>query len=106
MAKAVQESVGRFLKVPSTMKISRTLPVTEVSTVKTGSNAIQYGGDHYKGKRIEPWDYIVANGIGFLDGTAIKYLSRWKEKNGVEDLRKAKHYIEKLIEIETGKTNG
>lgn len=64
------------------------------------ANAIQHGGTHYKGKSIEPWDYIAANGIGFFEGNAIKYLSRWRDKGGVEDLKKAKHYIEKLIELQ------
>lgn len=65
------------------------------------ANDIQHGGTHYKGKAIQPWDYIIANNMGFLDGTAIKYITRYKEKNGVEDLRKAIHFIEKLIEVET-----
>lgn len=67
------------------------------------ANKIQVGGTHYKGKSIEPWDYIVANNIGFLDGTAIKYLTRWREKGGVEDLKKAQHYIQKLIEVTSKK---
>lgn len=50
---------------------------------------------------IQPWDYIAANGIGFFEGNAIKYLTRWRDKGGIEDLRKAQHYIEKLIEVET-----
>lgn len=69
------------------------------------ANNIQHGGDHYQRKRIQPWDYIEANGLGFFDGNAIKYLTRWKDKNGIEDLKKARHYIDKLIEIETSKTH-
>jgi hypothetical protein len=61
------------------------------------ANAMQVGGDHYKTK-IQPWDYIIANGIGYLEGNVIKYVSRWKEKGGVEDLKKAQHYLQKLIE--------
>jgi hypothetical protein len=61
------------------------------------ANDVQIGGDHYKFP-IQPWDYILANDIGYLEGTAIKYLTRWKRKNGVEDLKKAKHFIDKLIE--------
>jgi len=72
----------------------------ETPPAEQPANAKQYGGNHYKNKKIEPWDYITANNIGYLDGTAIKYLSRWKEKNGIEDLRKAIHFIEKLIEVE------
>jgi hypothetical protein len=67
------------------------------------ANDVQHGGTHYKVKAIQPWDYIEANGIGFLDGNAIKYLTRWKDKGGIEDLKKAKHYIDKLIEVETAK---
>lgn len=60
----------------------------------------QVGGSHYKNKPIEVWDFVHQNGLGYLAGNAVKYLSRYKEKNGVEDLRKAIHYIEKLIEVE------
>ena len=67
------------------------------------ANAIQHGGDHYKSNAIQPWDYIVANDIPFLEGNAIKYLTRWRDKGGIEDIRKAQHYIEKLLEIETAK---
>lgn len=64
----------------------------------TKVNDVQIGGDHYRKGKIQPWDYILANDIGYLEGTAIKYLTRWKYKNGVEDLKKAKHFIEKAIE--------
>jgi hypothetical protein len=63
-------------------------------------NNIQHGGTHYKTKAIQPWDYIVANNLGYLEGNIVKYVSRWKEKGGVEDLRKASHYLAKLIEVE------
>lgn len=57
------------------------------------------GGDHYKKRKIQPWDYIVANDIGFLAGNVIKYVTRFEDKNGIQDLEKAKHYLEKLIEV-------
>ena len=60
----------------------------------------QVGGDHYKGMAIQPVQYIHANGIGFMEGCAIKYLSRWRAKNGIEDLRKAAHFVQLLIELE------
>jgi hypothetical protein len=65
------------------------------------ANSIQISGSHYKDKAIQPWDYITQNNIGYLEGCAIKYLSRWKDKGGVDDLRKARHYLDKLIEMET-----
>lgn len=67
------------------------------------ANDFQVGGTHYKDKPIQPWDYIAANGIGYFEGCAIKYLTRWREKGGVQDLLKAQHFISKLVEIETKK---
>jgi UDP-3-O-acyl-N-acetylglucosamine deacetylase len=67
------------------------------------ANDIQYGGDHYRKMAIQPWDFIDANDIPFLEGSAIAYIARWRSKGGVEDLRKAIHFLEKRIEIETGK---
>jgi hypothetical protein len=65
------------------------------------ANDSQIGGNHYKGKAIQPWDYIVANNLGYLEGNVVKYISRWKEKGGIDDLRKVVHYAEKLIEVAT-----
>lgn len=65
----------------------------------TSANNKQVGGSHYKSRAIQPWDYIAGNNIPYLEGCAIKYLSRWRDKGGVADLEKAKHYIEKLIEM-------
>lgn len=63
------------------------------------ANDRQVGGTHYKDKAIQPWDYIVANKLGYLEGTIIGYVSRWQDKGGIEDLRKARHCLDKLIEV-------
>ena len=63
----------------------------------------QVAGGHYKGLAIQPVEYIHGNNIPFCEGSAIKYLTRWREKGGVVDLEKAKHFIELLIELETKK---
>ncbi len=60
---------------------------------------MQVGGNHYKDKAIQPWDYIIANDLGYLEGNVVKYVSRWKNKNGIEDLKKAQHYLAKLLEV-------
>ena len=60
----------------------------------------QEGGDHYKKLSIQPVEYIHANGIGYFEGNVIKYVTRWRDKGGLSDLHKAKHYIELLIELE------
>ena len=61
----------------------------------------QVGGDHYKQLKIQPVEYIHANGIAFIEGNVIKYVSRWRSKGGVHDLRKARHFLDILIEMET-----
>lgn len=63
----------------------------------------QIGGSHYKDMKIQPVEYIHANGIGFVEGSVIKYVSRWRNKNGVEDLKKARHFLDMLIELESAK---
>jgi hypothetical protein len=70
------------------------------------ANERQEGGAHYKTHRHETWDVILDWGLGYLDGNAVKYLSRWRLKGGVEDLKKARHYIDKLIETEMEKKDG
>jgi hypothetical protein len=65
------------------------------------ANDIQEGGDHYKNMNMQPWDYIVANNLGYLEGNVVKYVTRYKEKGGVEDLKKARHYLDKLIEVQS-----
>ena len=61
----------------------------------------QVAGDHYKSLKIQPIEYIHANSIPFAEGCVIKYVSRWRDKGGIKDLEKAKHFIELLIELET-----
>ena len=57
----------------------------------------QVGGDHYKNLVIQPVEYITANNLSYLQGSVIKYVTRYQNKNGVEDLEKAKWYLNRLI---------
>jgi hypothetical protein len=68
-------------------------------------NDIQVGGEHYRSKTIQPWDAMESwmtkeQFKGFLWGNVIKYVARWQDKGGLEDLRKARHYMDKLIEVQ------
>lgn len=65
----------------------------------------QVGGNHYKNMAIQPVKYALANQLGPCEANIVKYVSRWKNKNGIEDLRKARHYIDLLIEHELENTN-
>ena len=62
---------------------------------------VQEGGSHYKQMKIQPIEFIHANNIQFAEGSVIKYVSRWRSKNGVADLKKARHFLDLLIELET-----
>ncbi len=59
----------------------------------------QVGGNHYDKMKIQPITFIVDNDIPFIEGNIIKYVCRWKDKGGVEDLKKAKHYLDILISV-------
>lgn len=65
----------------------------------------QVGGNHYSKLNIQPVEYIHANGIGFIEGSIIKYATRWKDKGGIDDLRKIIHFAQLLIEMEAGNGN-
>ena len=58
----------------------------------------QVGGSHYKDLPIQPGQYIRANGIGWYEGNAIKYITRHKQKGGRQDIEKAIHYLELTLE--------
>lgn len=74
----------------------------EVTCVDSATD-IQIGGNHYKDMTIQPIDFIMANNLSFCQGNVIKYICRYKNKNGIEDLKKIKHYVDFLIEEEEQK---
>ena len=72
--------------------------------MKTNAHAVQVGGDHYRSKKVQPWDVIDSalskeEAVGFYRGNIIKYVMRCNDKGGVEDLKKAQHYMTKLLEV-------
>ena len=60
----------------------------------------QIGGNHYKDMVIQPFEFIEKNNLGYGVGNVIKYLCRYKRKGGIEDLKKARHYLDLLIDGE------
>lgn len=68
------------------------------------AESTQVGGDHYVSKRVQPWHAMESwltppQFEGFLRGNVIKYLARYDEKGGLVDLKKARHYLDRLIEL-------
>jgi hypothetical protein len=85
----------------------RVIPPPQYDPKDVALNAldVQVAGSHYKKHGIQPVEYIHTNKIGYFEGNVIKYVTRWRDKGGIADLEKAKHYIDLLIELE-GKNNG
>ena len=85
----------------------RVVPAPQYDPKDVAFNAldVQVAGSHYKKHGIQPVEYIHTNKIGYFEGNVIKYVTRWRDKGGIADLEKAKHYIDLLIELE-GKNNG
>jgi hypothetical protein len=81
------------------------LPITLEEEEAFDALSKQVAGSHYKDLPIQPVEFIYANAIGYFEGNVIKYVSRWRKKNGIADLEKAKHYIELLIELESRHAN-
>jgi hypothetical protein len=127
----MSETVGEFLlrKDRARVPVKEAMPLTfaEIMEEKTQAQAdpehasmmqiieatarnkeraldVQVGGNHYKKYPIQPVEYIHANGIGYFEGNVIKYVTRWRDKNGIADLEKAQHYLRLLVELETERT--
>ena len=66
------------------------------------ANAGQIGGDHYRSE-YQHWDFVENAELGYFEGCATKYISRWRKKGGVQDLQKALHYLVKLSELRIGR---
>lgn len=115
---ATPKEVGAKFKVamPIVYKIRKeVMPVVQEENAKviiqtkpfvpsTRADDLQVGGDHYKNMGVQPWKAMESwmtpeQFAGFLRGNAIKYLARCDAKGGIDDVKKAKHYIEKLIEV-------
>lgn len=62
--------------------------------------SVQEGGNHYKDMAIQPVEFIKANNIPFIEGCVIKYVTRHRSKNGAQDIRKAIHFLNLLLEFD------
>jgi hypothetical protein len=66
----------------------------------------QVGGVHYKKMKIQVWDFVIANDLDYFQGSIIKYVCRWKDKDWIKDLYKARHFLDKYIETMEAKYEG
>ncbi len=79
-------------------RLVTTMRAKKGEPAKFGANADQVGGEHYKSK-FEHWDMVEETGMGYLEANATRYVVRWRKKNGLQDLEKALHYTQKLLEV-------
>lgn len=71
-----------------------------VDKTNTSALTVQVAGNHYKNLAIQPIEYIHANNLGYCEANIVKYISRWRNKGGKQDLEKVKHYVDLLIQLE------
>ena len=95
---------------PNTERVLRTLKTlaevyetgvaNDIVVIPPSALNIQVAGSHYKHRKIQPIEYCEANRLGACESAIIKYITRWREKGGMKDLEKLKHYVDLLIETE------
>jgi len=100
-----KEEIADFIErsnasIPS--EVTGNSPIRFVPSNK--ADDLQVGGDHYKNMGVQPWKAMESwmtpeQFAGFLRGNAIKYLARCDAKGGIDDIKKARHYIDKLVEV-------
>lgn len=84
----------------------QSVPIHEQCELKMSNPLnIQIAGGHYKSMKIQPVEYAHANNLDFFQGSVVKYVTRFRNKNGKQDLEKAKHFIDLLIKLEYGEDN-
>lgn len=93
-----------YVGTPYVGTVDRTFDVHDIlddrTLPKVAASAQQIGGDHYRKLVIQPAEYTQKNNLTYLEGAVVKYISRYKSKNGIEDLDKAIHCIQLIKEIE------
>ena len=72
-----------------------------LTEAKKSAFARQVGGDHYQGAEISLAEFLIRNRVPAAEGHVMKYVFRWRQKNGIEDLKKARHWIDMLQESAT-----
>ena len=104
---AIRNQWGVFADQEDFTKFLSTVECKSAATPAATSDplTVQIGGDHYKSLAIQPVAYIHANKIPFIEGSIIKYVTRWRNKGGLKDLEKAKHFIDLLIQLESSSTS-
>lgn len=93
------ENAGLTTRSTAARMSSNETPMMHMEEAPEPALQRQEGGKHYKGFVIQPVEFLLASGYDFCLASAVKYLSRWREKNGIEDLRKAVHFIQLRVEL-------
>lgn len=102
IAAKLEVAKGTVYAIRRSLGLAAAQEESEAVSEPRGSAARQVGGDHYTSMAIQPWEVIERNNMGFFEGSALSYIMRFRAKNGVQDLEKARHYLDKLIEMERG----
>lgn len=89
---------------PDVHEVLKTLRDSVRVTAPGTARDSQVGGDHYAKHKIQHWDIVEEYGLNYFEGAVVKYVLRHRDKNGVQDLKKARHTLDRLIEIEEARS--
>jgi hypothetical protein len=90
--------MGRMAPAPGEYSMGLALPPDSAQS-KGMANERQVGGEHYKTGGLEHWDIVARFKLDYFQGQITKYVMRWRRKNGIQDLEKARHFLDKYIEL-------
>lgn len=98
--KTAQDWTGWTDKYCGSKSINKATP-QEWDAIRPEADPLSYqvGGDHYSKMKIQPIEYIHANKMDFMDGCIVGYISRWRDKGGVQDLQKIKQFVDLIIKM-------
>ena len=94
-----QEALKKGINSASAQDWDAVRPDISEPNDATDPLSYQVGGEHYTKKKIQPVEYIHANEMDYMDGAIVKYISRWRDKDGVKDLRKIKQFVDLIIKL-------
>jgi hypothetical protein len=97
-----EEQAERMKLFDEAVKLPDAVPIVDRNTPtimeERQANERQVGGAHYR-TSMQHWDYVWVNDLDYFQGQITKYVTRWKRKGGIQDLEKAKHFLDKYIEL-------
>ena len=102
MGDSLEDAIAKIQRYKEDTRVAMNKLSSKVTSDGSTALQTQQGGNHYKDLAIQPVEYIHKNDIPYLEGNVIKYITRHQAKNGAEDIKKAIHYCQLILELQYG----